>query len=517
MSHRIRTFSVISLFTLLTGLFTYAAPSEPTAVTPDGGRSFGALVNGKFDGTGRIEWDNGSSYEGSFSQGYFSGRGLMRWPSGQRYEGEFLRGEMSVQGRLERADGEVYEGEFRKDDFTGQGVRTSKDGSRHEGRFEKWRPNGAGRYTDSSGNAYEGKFKDGELIGIARLRGKSGGTYEGEVKDWRPHGKGVLRLSTGDIYQGAFEEGVYHGQGTLKYAKARPDGRTEESGVWSYGYLPDQKGDAQAKENVETALYNQRALLDKSLAALASNDRSRINLYFVGVAGDGSQEVFRREIEYVQNQFNRAFGTTGRSVTLVNSRTTVSSVPMATVTSIRETFKAIAARMDPDRDILFLYLTSHGSKQHELTLSQPNMLLRGLSASELGKLLKESGIRHKVVVISACYSGGFIDAVKSDHTLVITAARHDRTSFGCADENEFTYFGRAFFKEALPSSSSFQDAFRKAQALVNEWEDKELKPEERARGHSLPQMAEAPAIAQHLERWWSQQRSTAATATASKH
>ncbi|MGZ5147983.1 MAG: hypothetical protein ACXWCP_30995, partial [Burkholderiales bacterium] len=85
MSHRIRTFSVISLFTLLTGLFTYAAPSEPTAVTPDGGRYFGALVNGKFDGTGRIEWDNGSSYEGSFSQGYFSGRGLMRWPSGQRY------------------------------------------------------------------------------------------------------------------------------------------------------------------------------------------------------------------------------------------------------------------------------------------------------------------------------------------------------------------------------------------------------------------------------------------------
>ncbi|HEV7392919.1 MAG TPA: C13 family peptidase [Burkholderiales bacterium] len=60
----------------------------------------------------------------------------------------------------------------------------------------------------------------------------------------------------------------------------------------------------------------------------------------------------------------------------------------------------------------------------------------GLSASELGKLLKESGIRHKVVVISACYSGGFIDAVRSDHTLVITAARHDRTSFGCSDENE---------------------------------------------------------------------------------
>jgi hypothetical protein len=53
--------------------------------------------------------------------------------------------------------------------------------------------------------------------------------------------------------------------------------------------------------------------------------------------------------------------------------------------------------------------------------------------------------------------------------------------------------------------------------LVNEWEDEDLKPEERARGHSLPQMTEAPAIAQHLERWWSQQRSIAATTTASKN
>ena len=43
--------------------------------------------------------------------------------------------------------------------------------------------------------------------------------------------------------------------------------------------------------------------------------------------------------------------------------------------------------------------------------------------------------------------------------MVITAARADRTSFGCADENDFTYFGRAFFNEALPASGSFFEAF----------------------------------------------------------
>jgi hypothetical protein len=146
--------------------------------------------------------------------------------------------------------------------------------------------------------------------------------------------------------------------------------------------------------------------------------------------------------------------------------------------------------------------------------------LRGLRASELGKLLKETGIRWKVVVVSACYSGGFIDPVKDDHTLVITAARHDRSSFGCADENDFTYFGRAFFKDALPSSSSFQDAFRKAEVLIREREaaDEKAGSGTTAESHSFPQLQESPAVAQYLQRWWSQVmpagRTTASTAEA---
>jgi hypothetical protein len=89
--------------------------------------------------------------------------------------------------------------------------------------------------------------------------------------------------------------------------------------------------------------------------------------------------------------------------------------------------------------------------------------------------------------------------VKDDQTLVMTAARHDRTSFGCSDENDFTYFGRAFFKDALLTSASFQDAFRKAEVLIREWESKDLTPEER---YSLPQMSDTPAVARHLGRWW---------------
>ena len=159
--------------------------------------------------------------------------------------------------------------------------------------------------------------------------------------------------------------------------------------------------------------------------------------------------------------------------------------------------------MDRERDILFVFLTSHGSKEHELTLDLPALDMRNLRAAELGAMLKRTGIKHKVVVISACYAGGFVDFVKDDDTLVIAAARADRQSFGCADENDFTYFGRAYFKESMPSSTSFQDAFRKALVLVDEWEARDRKASKAPLKDepSLPQMSNPPAIDAYLQQW----------------
>ena len=553
----------IALTALASALCLAASPAAlaartPDAVTSDGGRYYGPLAGGKLHGRGRIEWDNGAVYEGELANGLFSGKGRMRFGNGEIYEGEFrdgmmsgrgryemsrryvyegefrqdyfwgqgelrraegstyrggfVRGEFQGKGRYQNADGDVYEGDFEQDEFTGSGVQTGKDGSRYEGQFRDWKFHGRGRFTDASGNTWEGAFADGALQGIGKATGRAG-TYEGEFKYWQFHGKGKLRLPNGDLYEGAFANGVYEGQGTLTYATPKPDGRTQDTGVWRYGYLPREAERKQAKTNVEAALYAQRELLDKALGAVKPREPGRINLYLLTVAGDGSQEVFRREVEFVQTEFARRFGTAGRAVSLVNSRNTVTQAPMATVTSIRQALNAVASRMDREQDILFLFLTSHGSREHELSLSQNGMELAGLPATELAALLKESGIRWKVIVVSACYSGGFIPPLQDKHTLVMTAARRDRRSFGCADENDFTYFGRAFFKEALPKSQSFQDAFRAAEALVGEWEAKnasgaagtgtagaKLIEENR----SLPQISSSSAIDAHLKRWWSQ-------------
>ena len=512
------------------------AQPKPDALTPDGGRYFGALREGKLHGQGRLEWANGSSYQGGFADGLMSGRGRLRFGNGDVYEGEmrdgmmhgqgelaykdgrkyrgsFVRDDFDGKGRHESPEGEVHEGDFRKGEFTGSGTYKRRDGAHYEGQFLNWRLHGRGRFTDPGGNVYDGQFVNGEFEGKGTLTGPQGNRYSGDFKRWRFEGQGELRLGNGDLYRGGFANGNYDGQGTLTFAKPRADGTTQQSGLWRFGVLESEQREQRrlASANVETALYNQRALLTQAIDALAPREPGRINLFLLAVGGDGSQEVFRREVEFVRKQFAERFGTGKRTIALVNSRTTVGSAPMATATSVREALAALGARMDRSQDILFVFLTSHGSRQHELVLNQNGMDLPDLSAAELGRLLRENGIRWKVVVISACYSGGFLQPLKDDGTLVITAARHDRASFGCADENDFTYFGRAYFEKALPQASSFQDAFRKAESIVREMELQA--PAQPAAGgkpadaeHSLPQMDSPAPIEQQLQRWWKQKR-----------
>ena len=73
-------------------------------------------------------------------------------------------------------------------------------------------------------------------------------------------------------------------------------------------------------------------------------------------------------------------------------------------------------------------------------------------------------MRHKVVVISACYSGIFIPRLANPDILVITAADADHPSFGCQDKAKWTYFGDAFFNVALRQVNSLKDAFVFARA-----------------------------------------------------
>src|SRR4051812_26666005 len=120
--------------------------------------------------------------------------------------------------------------------------------------------------------------------------------------------------------------------------------------------------------------------------------------------------------------------------------------------------------MDPNKDILAVFLTSHGGPDGLDVVAGRRS--ETLSPRSLRAMLKASGARYRVVIISACYSGVFARALADRRTLVITAAAPDRPSFGCEDGATWTYFGDAFFNQALRGARTLGDAFCRARDIV---------------------------------------------------
>jgi hypothetical protein len=223
----------------------------------------------------------------------------------------------------------------------------------------------------------------------------------------------------------------------------------------------------------EEIFYEQSKVLERELAAVKPGRRGVIDLYFIGIGGYADQDVFMKEINAVSRLFQERFGTDGKTIRLLNNRKTLASSPVASVTSLRAALLRVAEVMDKDEDILFLFLTSHGSMTHHFSFDLKPLRFQELDPTKLRELLDESGIRNRVIIVSACYSGGFVDSLKDENTLVISASAVDKNSFGCSNEAEWTYFGKAYFDEALRKTHSFVDAFEFAKPVIADREKKE--------------------------------------------
>lgn len=243
--------------------------------------------------------------------------------------------------------------------------------------------------------------------------------------------------------------------------------------------------------NVENVYYAQPELLRQALEPLAPQRPGIADLYFVGFAGWARQDVFLNEVRAVRALFDERFDTAGRSVALINNPKTVDELPLATASNLRRVLAELGERMDGDEDVLFLFLTSHGS-ENSLGVSYWPLRPNDLAPWELRDMLDDSGIKWRVVVISACHSGSFVDELEDDHTLVITASAADRNSFGCGDLNDFTYFGEAYFDQQLRRETSFVAAFDNAVETITAREGSE------GFAPSRPQISIGAAIAPKL-------------------
>jgi hypothetical protein len=198
--------------------------------------------------------------------------------------------------------------------------------------------------------------------------------------------------------------------------------------------------------------------------AHAVEDARKVSVVSFGLFGD--QGVFRSEATGAARVVAGRFGS-GPINVQYNSK----KGGAATIEGLALSLRAAANGMAAESDILFLILTSHGSRAGLAV--KAGRLTQTLTPSNLADMLARTGMRYKVVVISACYSGVFIPRLANPDTLVITAADADHPSFGCRDKARWTYFGNAFFNVALRQAKSLKDAFVVAHSLVKKREVRE--------------------------------------------
>jgi hypothetical protein len=238
----------------------------------------------------------------------------------------------------------------------------------------------------------------------------------------------------------------------------------------------------------------QPQLLATRLAGLKPQRPGVVDLYAITFAPYASQDVFMRESALVAGVMAQRFDAAGRTIQLVNNNATAGTLPWATPLNLKRTIDRIAQQMDRDEDVLFIHLTSHGGADGQLAADFPPMDVESVTPRELERWLDGAGIRYRVISVSACYSGGWIEPLAGDGTLVMTAADADHTSYGCGSRSPLTFFGKAMYDEELRRTWSFERAHAAARRSIERREREAGKSD----GYSNPQIRVGAGIRKRL-------------------
>ncbi len=230
-------------------------------------------------------------------------------------------------------------------------------------------------------------------------------------------------------------------------------------------------------------VQSQPALLKAEIARLAPHRKGETDVYAIGIAG-WPLDVFLKEVDRGLVAIGSVLPIKTRTLHLINHPATVSRVPLATPHNFAAAVHAVGQVMDRDGDVLVLLLTSHGDR-NGFGLQLPSMTI-DLTPQQVAATLDREGIKNRVVIVSACFSGIFVPPLQNDHTIVMTAADANHTSFGCAPENDWTYFGDAFFRQGLQPGTDFQNAFEHARILIAGWELMDRAPPSNPQGYFGP-------------------------------
>jgi hypothetical protein len=254
--------------------------------------------------------------------------------------------------------------------------------------------------------------------------------------------------------------------------------------VWEWASAKFRKGAEERTGEVDAAAIelSQPSLLEAEMKKLLPERKGTTDIYAIGVAGWSEQNVFIKELNGGLSVLDRHLGLDRGSIRLINHRDTLETSPVASRTNFAAAVHAVAGIMNKDEDVLLVFITSHGSAEG-VGFVLADAISAVLSPDHVASVLDREGIRNRVVIVSACYSGVFAKRLSSPNSIVLTAADEDSPSFGCSNEREWTYFGDAFFNQSLSEGVSLEQAFENAKVKISQWETRDEVPPSSPQGH----------------------------------
>ena len=209
----------------------------------------------------------------------------------------------------------------------------------------------------------------------------------------------------------------------------------------------------------------QPALLDTAISRLAVQRDRAAHIFAIGVAGFSAEDVFIKELNGALLSLGQVLPIEGRTLRLVNHASLVNAAPLASLQNFAAAIHGVGKLMNKDEDILLLFMTSHGSSDG-FSLLMEGVDRSTLRPDQVASVLDDEGIKNRIVIVSACYSGIFLKPLGNDNSIVLTASDENSPSFGCSNERDWTYFGDALFNHALHPGVTLQQAFGEAKQLI---------------------------------------------------
>ncbi|MBI5277482.1 MAG: peptidase C13 [Burkholderiales bacterium] len=142
--------------------------------------------------------------------------------------------------------------------------------------------------------------------------------------------------------------------------------------------------------------------------------------------------------------------------------------PLATRDNIASVLRAIGEAARPE-DKVVLLLSSHGL-EGLLAVQAESGAIEAIRPRELQSWLGPLRGKPALVLLSSCFSGSFLPALRGPTRIVLTASSHDRQSFGCKSDSRNTFFIEELFTQRDVAARSLVELVDEAKGAIEKRE-----------------------------------------------